>query len=126
MGATSAMTPEDKEESLALESLIALLDEQIDSDNESNPEPVRRPSNLQIKSKKMPPLHKHHWISVFLGTTLIKINWTQRGPDNLSSQDRWALSELEHADDLIVKSSDKGGNVVLMSADMYEREVAAE
>lgn len=54
---------------------------------------------------------------------LDKIDWSRRGPDNLSSEERKAFFELEKAGDLIVKSSIKGGNVVLLSGDLYEKEV---
>lgn len=54
---------------------------------------------------------------------LNKIDWSWRGLDNLTSEERKALSELERAGGLIVKSSDKGGNVLLLSSDLYEREV---
>lgn len=50
------MTPEDKEKKLALESLISLLDEQIGSQNDPDSDKIKRPSDLYIKSTKMPPI----------------------------------------------------------------------
>lgn len=59
------MTSEDKEERVALENLLALLDEQIGFEDEPDTDKIRRPSNLYIKSTKMTPLYKHR-MKVFL------------------------------------------------------------
>lgn len=42
--------------------------------------------------------------------------------DNLSCDERKALRELRNADKIVIKQSDKGGNVVLLSLDLYEKE----
>lgn len=66
----------------------------------------------------MPTLSKHKWFKVFLDLVqrdLSKVNWNWVGPNNLTSEERKALRELEEAPNLVIKKSDKGGNVVLMS-----------
>lgn len=54
-GGSLPETPEDKEERSALENLVALLEEKIGIEDEPNPDRIRRPSGLYIKSIKMPP-----------------------------------------------------------------------
>lgn len=118
------VTPEDKDERLSLENLLAPLDEQIGDEDEPDLDRIRRPSNLYIKSNKMPPIYKHHWMKIFLDLVkddLHRLDWSSRGLDNLSSDERKAMHEVVR--DLIIKSSDKGGNVVLLSSDMYEKEI---
>lgn len=53
---------------------------------------------------------------------LSKIDWTQKGKDNLTKDERAALMELRNAKNIIFKKSDKGGNVVLMDNKLYETE----
>lgn len=43
----------------------------------------------------------------------LKVRWDSIPRDNLSSGERSALRELSEAPNLIIKPSDKGGNVVL-------------
>lgn len=104
--------------------MVSLLQENADSDLPPDPISVNRPSNLTIKSQKMPPLSKHKWISLFLDQVqkdLTKINWNWRGPDNLSKKERQALKELQNAPN--IRSSDKGGKIVLLSGQQYEQQV---
>lgn len=73
-----SMTAEEKELHLALENLMALLDEQADSFEPVESDKFRRPSDLRIKSLKMPPTHKYHWIRLFLDLVkkdLKNIDW---------------------------------------------------
>lgn len=81
---------------------------------------------MRIRSTKMPTLSKHKWLKVFLDLVqrdLSKVNWDWVGPKNVTSEERRkALRELEEAHDLVIKKSDKGGNVVLMSETLYEDE----
>lgn len=99
-----------------MQNLVSLLQENTDSDSDldlqSDPTPMNRPSNLTIKSLKMPPLSKHKWINLFLDQVqkdLTKINWNWRGPDNLFNKERRALKELQEAPNIVIKGSDKGG-----------------
>ena len=39
--------------------------------------------------------------------------------DNLSKDERPALSELQNKNDIIIKRADKGGNFVIMDKDFY-------
>lgn len=73
----------------------------------------------------MPPLSKHKQIQSFLEQVqrdLSTLDWNYRGIDNLRPEERKALKELKEAKEVIIKSSDKGGNIVLLSQDLYERE----
>lgn len=79
------------------------------------------PSNMTIRSLKMPPLSKHKQIQSFLEQVqrdLSLLDWRYRGIDNLSLAER----KGREAKEVIIKSSDKGGNTVLLSQDMYEKE----
>lgn len=59
-----------QEEQEALNNLILLLQENLDSESDSEKserlDMSNRPSNLVIKSSKMPPISKHKWIKLFL------------------------------------------------------------
>lgn len=50
------------------------------------------------------------------------LDWKYRGIDNLTPAERKALKELKEAKEIIIKSSDKGGNTVLLSQNIYEGE----
>lgn len=72
----------------------------------------------------MPPLSKS--IEFFLAqvkSDLSKVNWEYRGIDDLTREERKALRELEEAPGIVIKGSDKGGNVVLPTEEQYENEV---
>lgn len=51
------------------------------------------------------------------------MDWTVRGPDNLSHEECCSIRELNEAKHILIKRSDKGGNVVLMDEKLYEKEV---
>lgn len=73
----------------------------------------------------MPPLSKHKWLKLFqdlVQQDLCKVNWNWVGPNNLTEAERRALCELEEAPNLVIKKSDKRGNVVLLSETLYENE----
>lgn len=86
------------EDQKALDILNFLLEE-----NEDLPEldyPSRRTSDPRICSKKMPPLSKNKWLNLFLEMVhrdLGNIEWTQKGIDNLSQEERQALKERKEA-----------------------------
>lgn len=50
------------------------------------------------------------------------ITWKHVGHDNLTQIERQALKELKGAKNVIIKRSDKGGNVILMDDSVYEKE----
>lgn len=54
-----------------------------------------------------------------------RVNWTGSATDNLFTDEHLALRELQETDRLVVKKSDKGGNVVLLSEDQYKNEVGS-
>ncbi|XP_073465173.1 NACHT, LRR and PYD domains-containing protein 3-like [Aquarana catesbeiana] len=116
----------DKDENEAINNLMALLEENANSDSETeNSHPIRRKSNLRIKSTKMPALSKHKWLQLFLDQVKLdlgRINWEWLGSSNLTSSEKKALKELQEAPNLVIKRSDKGGNVVLLSEKIYEDE----
>lgn len=108
-----------------LEILNSLLQENEEGDIEDLPNLFRK-AELQIKSLHMPPLGKNKWLSVFLNqiqTDLHQIDWSNKGRDNITKEEeeRRAIKELTQAKDIILKRSDKGGNVVLMDAEKYEK-----
>lgn len=73
----------------------------------------------------MPSLGKNKWLSMFLEMVqadLGEIPWKQLGQDNLTPTERQALRELKEAKQVIIKRSDKGGNIVLMDDEDYEKE----
>lgn len=56
-------------------------------------------------------------------TDLEKVDWTQKSPDNLTVGERNARNYLKKRKNIIIKKSDKGGNVVLLNQQDYEKEV---
>lgn len=66
----------------------------------------------------MPPLSKYKPIEFFLAQVkreLSGVNWKYKGLDTLSREERKALRELEEAPGIVIKGSNKGGNVVLLT-----------
>lgn len=121
---------QNKEEREALDALVSLLQENADSDSDIETPPelsvLTRSANLSIRSVKMPPLSKHKSIEFFLAQVkrdLSKVDWKYRGIDNLTREERKALKELEETPGIVIKGSDKGGNLVLLTEDQYENEV---
>lgn len=119
---TSTMTV-DAEDQRALDILNSLLKE-----NEGPLETttsVRRQANLGIRSLKMPPLSKNKWLNLFLDmvqTDLEKVDWTKKAIDNLTAGERQALNDLSKRKNIAIKNSDKGGNMVLLNQQHYEKE----
>lgn len=71
----------------------------------------------------MPPFPKNGWLGVFLDLAqddLTKVNWQRGRKDNLDPEQHQALRELKEAPNLVIKKSDKGGNVVLLSTEYNE------
>lgn len=65
-------------------------------------------------------------VGVFLDLVqedLQEVNWMAIGSDNFMKEERKDLTELQNDESVIIKPSDKGGNVVLLLAKRYEREV---
>lgn len=54
---------------------------------------------------------------------LDSLDLTKMGTDNLTHEERQALRKLREAKNIIIKRSDKRGNVVLMNKLLYEKEV---
>lgn len=113
-----------------LDQLVSLLDEGGPLWEDDEPLailPSRRSPNLKTRSTSMPQFCKNKWLGVFLDFVqedLQKVNWMAIGSDNLMKDERKALTELQNDESVIIKPSDKGGNVVLLSAKLYEREVS--
>lgn len=108
-------TTSQDEEVLAI--LSSLLEE--NEREEAEHDPYKRQAGLNIKSTKMPPLNKNRWLCLFLDmiqTDLSRVNWKfkNKNEDNLSLAERKAIRELSEAPQLVIKRSDKGGNVVLL------------
>ncbi|XP_068129765.1 cilia- and flagella-associated protein 54 [Hyperolius riggenbachi] len=92
---------------------------------ESEPAPVLH-TNLRPKSNFMPALSSNKYTSMFMDLVaedLKLINWKKKGSDNLGIGEREALRDLQENVKIEIKRSDKGGNVVIMSREYYEREV---
>lgn len=69
---------------------------------------------------------KHKWLGVFLDLVLEdlkNVKWQNMTLDNLAPIERRAQRELQNAERLVIKKSDKGGNVVFLSEEMYKKEV---
>lgn len=113
----------DTEDQNALDILNSLLEENEDSPGLDYHN--RRSRDLRIHSKKMPPHSKSKWLNLYLEMVqfdLGSIEWTQKGIDNLSREERKVLKELGEAKHIVIKRSDKGVNVVLMDENSYEGE----
>lgn len=121
--AAVAALPIDAEDQKALDILNSLLEE--NEGPSEIPTSIRRQANLRIRSQKMPPLSKNKWLNLFLDmlqTDLEKADWTQKSPDNLTDGKIPALNNLKKRNNIVIKKSDKGGNVVLLNQQDYEKE----
>ncbi|KAM9324650.1 KN motif and ankyrin repeat domain-containing protein 4 [Gastrophryne carolinensis] len=82
---------------------------------------------LKPRSKSFPPLSSNRYTSLFLQAVqrdLQKVSWrVPKDGDNLSELERSALKDLQRAPKVIVRPSDKGGNVVLLDRDYYIAEI---
>ncbi|XP_068094495.1 LOW QUALITY PROTEIN: NIPA-like protein 2 [Hyperolius riggenbachi] len=80
------------------------------------------PTGAKRKSKYMPPLnHKLKTFRDLVQRDLHTVKWAPLNrKDNLTRGEREALEKLKQRDKIIIRESDKGGNVVLLSAEYYE------
>uniref|UniRef100_A0A8C5M1L9 Reverse transcriptase domain-containing protein n=1 Tax=Leptobrachium leishanense TaxID=445787 RepID=A0A8C5M1L9_9ANUR len=103
-----------------LETLIQLLNE--------NEIPEKGPpySNLKSKTTFTPSIKEYDNLELFRKLVCQDIENLGANPetglveDNLTTRERKALKELTMNTDLIIKPSDKGGNITIMSKDQYE------
>uniref|UniRef100_A0A8C5W8X4 Reverse transcriptase domain-containing protein n=1 Tax=Leptobrachium leishanense TaxID=445787 RepID=A0A8C5W8X4_9ANUR len=103
-----------------LETLVQLLNE--------NEVPEKGPpySNLKSKATFTPSIKEYDNLELFRKLVCQDIEKLSANPkiesieDNLSSKERKALKELTMNTDFIIKPSDKGGNITIMSKDQYE------
>ncbi|XP_075172137.1 putative C-mannosyltransferase DPY19L4 [Anomaloglossus baeobatrachus] len=111
------LTEEDLE---GYQSLMGLLQEQSTT-SENGLGPFTR---LRGKSKKMPPQGDTLNIDIFLELVERDLKRIPRkggsnSESNLSSEEWSVLEELEKNDNLVLKPSDKGGNLVIMDHEKY-------
>lgn len=102
------------------------MDSSTESSDEDDGEERGRDVNLKIKSTKMPSLSRNKWISIvlnFLRSDLKKINWSIQSPDNMNGEERRGLIELKNDASIVIKNSDKGGNIVIMNDEDYVDEI---
>ncbi|KAM9305433.1 uncharacterized protein PAF06_013989 [Gastrophryne carolinensis] len=99
-------------------------------DVESIPDLMPNLDQLREKSKKFPPLNSNKYVSLFLQLVqrdLREGNWTSVvGYENLTREERKAMQELEKATGVIIRPSDKGGNVVLLDEGYYIKEIEGQ
>ncbi|CAJ0966876.1 unnamed protein product [Ranitomeya imitator] len=98
---------------------IAILEEL------SNETPTPTVSNFTIsKPKKFPPLSLYPDIDLFVRLVTEEFRRIPTGiqHDNLTRRQRKAIKELKSLDNIVIKPSDKGGNIVLWPSPMYEKE----
>lgn len=113
---------------VAIDQLVSLLEEggpSLENDKSIDTTPWRKDPNLKIRLTSMLQFRKNKWPGVFLDVVqedLDKVDRTITVTDNLSPR-KLALKELQNAERLVFKPSDKGGNVVLLSTNKYESEV---
>lgn len=123
------------QELIALDNLIALLDEnespdlidQIDLeqllgrfDQSDLPQPPVQ--TFKKKSDKFPALNTNSNVLAFVKLThneIRKINITSKKQHNLSPKEREALKSLASNSTITIKPSDKGGNIVILDNDQY-------
>lgn len=126
----------------ALHDLMLLLEENSDTNDSTNtnPEPMpdtlfQLPSTLitntvpsvtnkfKPKSRRFLDLAMNSYVWAFLVEVVSDIKQMQitSYPSNLTSAQRTAIFKLSELPDLIIKASDKGGNVVLMTKPHYEK-----
>lgn len=110
----------------ALKTLSQLLDENEGSEDstdplsdEENADTSVSPENCKFKAKsqKFPNLQTFPAVWAFLKQTRKQIenfSFPQQIKDNLSQAQHSALNNITQNDQIVVKPSDKGGNVVLM------------
>lgn len=117
----------------ALRDLMLLLDEneqhsQDDTLVVSNPSPgAPVPKNpLRAKSQRFPDLMINPSIWAFLMGTINDVKKMNVMPKhrNLTLAQAQAITQLENHPDLVIKPTDKGGNIVLMTKADYKQMVS--
>ncbi|XP_040196440.1 uncharacterized protein LOC120929221 [Rana temporaria] len=114
----------------ALKILIQLLDENessedlIDLSDEIEPEIelIPEPCKFRTKSQRFPNLQTSPAVWAFLKQTRKQIEnlvIPKISDNNLSKKQQQALTELTSNSELVIKPSDKGGNVVVMTRIQY-------
>lgn len=122
-GTSTVNTILDSDDQKVLDILNLLLEENSEHGEEFHT-PTKCIVDLKIKSQKMPPLSKNRWLSLFLEmvqSDLEKVKWHKRGTDNLTKGERNALDDLKKRKNIVIKNSDKGGNVVVLDDTHYEK-----
>lgn len=82
------------------------------------------PKTYKPKSRSFPVLkgNPNNWAFVLQVTKETEaINWKSGPPSNLSPNLKVALNSIRNNDDMIVKPSNKGGNIVIMDRLGYEK-----
>lgn len=126
-----------RDENRAIDQLVSLLEENdqtdlidcvdidklltnVDSDSEA--QSLKPKSTLKNKSDQFPPLSTNQNMMAFLKLVswdLKQISIKAQSKDNLTPLERQALQDLSKNYSLVVKPSDKAGNIVLMNNDQY-------
>ncbi|XP_069615754.1 uncharacterized protein [Ranitomeya imitator] len=83
------------------------------------------PSHLLPKSTKFPQTSTYPEIDLFIRMVMRDLEDIPKTikRDNLTKGERTALKELEDRKDVVIKPSDKGGNVVIWPVELYEKEM---
>lgn len=98
--------------------LQELLDEQTPLDR------GKFPKELLPASTKFPSITAFSNINLFVDLVTAEFGKipTSIGRDNCTKDERRAIQELSKMTDIVIKPSDKGGNVVIWPTRMYEKE----
>ncbi|KAM4038417.1 uncharacterized protein ACNLHF_016739 [Anomaloglossus baeobatrachus] len=110
------ITPEDRE----------TFDNLLELDNEGLRQPGLGPfTNLKKKSEKQPPRGDLDSVDIFLKVVAEDLrelsDMRSKVPPNLIKVEMDALMTLAKRKDLVFKPSDKGGNIVVMNHEMYQK-----
>ncbi|XP_077129882.1 uncharacterized protein LOC143785095 [Ranitomeya variabilis] len=97
----------------------------LDLLSENDGDQGRRRFNGRLPSQATPKFSMFPTIQIFFETTCRNIKRLQldkHGQNNLTKEEKLALSKLKNNDLIEIKESDKGGNIVLWPKDMYLQE----
>uniref|UniRef100_A0A8C5WFM7 Reverse transcriptase domain-containing protein n=1 Tax=Leptobrachium leishanense TaxID=445787 RepID=A0A8C5WFM7_9ANUR len=104
------------EDYVHLENLLALLDE-------CPPDSVNFSKKFKLKTKFTPSFSDFSNLEVFVNLVTSEIesirNKDLQWESNLSQAEQLALKELQDVRNIVIKQSDKGGNLVIMNRDEY-------
>lgn len=95
------------------------LDVLLDDVNKSTQNPI---TMFKRPSTKFPPLNINAHVAIFLKQTIrdiCKLPRTKSNPQNLTFEENQALASLCNNVTIVIKPSDKGGNVVLVDNQDY-------